>query len=57
MNKLDCKRRLKEKKKLKEVNDLKGLDTTELNQEIKTLTKEYEKYKKAEEPKIELECI
>ena len=55
MNKLDCKRRLKEKKKLKEVNDLKGLDTTELNQEIKTLTKEYEKYKKAEEPKIELE--
>jgi hypothetical protein len=37
MNKLDCKRRLKEKKKLKEVNDLKGLDTTELNQEIKEL--------------------
>ena len=55
MNKLDCKRRLKEKKKLKEVNDLKGLDTTELNQEIKELTKEYEKYKKAEEPKVELE--
>ena len=55
MNKLDCKRRLKEKKKLKEVNDLKGLDTTELNHEIKKLTKEYEKYKKAEEPKVELE--
>ena len=55
MNKLDCKRRLTAKKKLKEVNDLKGLDTTELAQEIKKLTKEYEKYKKAEEPKVELE--
>ncbi len=55
MNKLDCKRRLKEKKKLKEVNDLKGLDTTELNHEIKKLTKEYENFKKEEEPKVELE--
>ena len=55
MNKLDCKRRLTEKKKLKEVNDLKGLDTTELVQEIKKLTKKYEKLKKAEEPKVELE--
>ncbi len=55
MNKLDCKRRLTEKKKLKEVNDLKGLDTTELQEEINTLTKEYEKIKKIEEPKVELE--
>ena len=55
MNKLDCKRRLKEKKKLKEVNDLKGLDTTELAKEIKKLTKEYENFKKEEEPKVELE--
>ena len=55
MNKLDCKRRLTEKKKLKEVNDLKGLDTTELQEEIKQLTKEYEKIKRIEEPKVELE--
>ena len=55
MNKLECKRRLMEKKKLKEVNDLKGLDTTELNREIKKLTKKYEKIIKVEEPKIELE--
>ena len=55
MNKLDCKRRLTEKKKLKEVNDLKGLDTTELEEQIKVLTKEYEKIKKKEEPKVELE--
>ena len=55
MNKLDCKRRLTEKKKLKEVNDLKGLDTTELDEQIKVLTKEYEKIKKVEEPKVELE--
>ena len=55
MNKLNCKRLLTEKKKLKEVNDLKGLDTTELVQEIKQLTKKYEKLKKAEEPKVELE--
>ena len=55
MNKLDCKRRLTEKKKLKEVNDLKGLDTTELQAEIKKLTKEYEKIKRVEEPKVELE--
>ena len=55
MNKLECKRRLTAKKKLKEVNDLKGLDTTELVEEIKKLTKEYENMKKEEEPKVELE--
>ena len=55
MNKLDCKRRLTEKKKLKEVNDLKGLDTSELQEEIKELTKEYENIKRIEEPKVELE--
>ena len=55
MNKLDCKRRLTAKKKLKEVNDLKGLDTTELVKEIKQLTKEYQNMKKEEEPKVELE--
>ena len=55
MNKLDCKRRLTEKKKLKEVNDLKGIDTTELDEEIKKLTKEYEKIKRKEEPKVKLD--
>ena len=55
MNKLDCKRRLTEKKKLKEVNDLKGLDTSELEEEIKKLEAEYEKIKKVEEPKVQLE--
>ena len=55
MTKLETKRRLTEKKKLKEVNDLKGLDTTALNEEIQELTKKYEKIKKAEEPKVELE--
>ena len=55
MNKLDCKRRLTEKKKLKEVNDLKGIDTTELDEQIKKLTKEYEKIKRIEEPKVELD--
>ena len=55
MTKLETKRRLTEKKKLKEVNDLKGLDTTDLNEEIQELTKKYEKIKKAEEPKVELE--
>lgn len=40
---------------MKEVNDLKGLDTTELQEEIKQLTKEYEKIKRIEEPKVELE--
>jgi hypothetical protein len=55
MNKLDCKRRLVEKKKLKEVNDLKGLDTTELDEQIKKISKEYEKIKKVEEPKVQLD--
>ena len=55
MTKLDCKRRLTEKKKLKEVNDLKGLGTMELQEQIDKLTKEYEKIKRIEEPKVELE--
>jgi len=55
MTKLDCKRRLTEKKKLKEVNELKGLDTMELQEQIDKLTKEYEKIKRIEEPKVEIE--
>ena len=34
MNRLEIKRKLIEKKKLKEVNDLKKLDTTDLQKEI-----------------------
>ena len=55
MNRLDVKRKLIEKKKLKEVNDLKKLDTTELQIEIENLQKTYQKYKEKEEPKVELE--
>ena len=54
INKLDVKRRLTEKKKLKEVNVLKGLDVTDLEAEIEDLEKEYEKAKTVEEPKLEL---
>ena len=54
MNKLDVKRRLTEKKKLKEVNVLKGLDVTDLEIEIEELEKEYEKAKTIEEPKLNL---
>ena len=55
MNRLEVKRKLIEKKKLKEVNDLKKLDTTKLQKEIEELQKTYDKYKKKEEPKVELE--
>jgi hypothetical protein len=55
MSRLDVKRKLIEKKKLKEVNDLKKLDTTELQEEIEKLQKTYQKFKEKEEPKVELE--
>ena len=55
MSRLDVKRKLIEKKKLKEVNDLKKLDTTELQAEIEKLQKTYQKFKEKEEPKVELE--
>ena len=55
MNRLEIKRKLIEKKKLKEVNDLKNLDTKDLEKEIQELQKSYENCKKKEEPKVELE--
>ena len=55
MSRLEIKRKLIEKKKLKEVNDLKNLDNTELEKEIDELQKKYDKFKQKEEPKVELE--
>ena len=55
MNRLEIKRKLIEKKKLKEVYDVKKLDTTDLQKEIADLEKAYEKCKRKEEPKVELE--
>jgi len=55
MNRLEVKRKLIEKKKLKEVNDLKKLDTSELQKEINELQQKYQKFKEKEEPKVELE--
>ena len=54
MNKLDVKRRLIAKKKEKEVNILKGLDTEDLDIEINDLEKEYKKAKTIEKPKLNL---
>ena len=55
MNRLALKRKLIEKKKLKEVNILKKLDTKDLQKEIDELQKAYEKCKRKEEPKVQLE--
>ena len=54
MHKLDVKRRLIAKKKEKEVNNLKGLNTEDLEIEIEELEKEYKKAKSIEKPKLEL---
>ena len=54
MHKLDVKRRLIEKKKEKEVNSLKGLDTEDLELEIEELEKEYKKAKTIEKPKLDM---
>ena len=55
MNRLEVKRKLIEKKKLKEVNILKKMDTSDLQNEINELQKKYQKFKEKEEPKVELE--
>ena len=55
MNRLDLKQKLIAKKKLKEVNDLKNLNTKELQLEINDLQEQYNNIKKKAEPKIELE--
>ena len=54
MNKLDVKRKIIEKKKLKEVLELKGLHTNELQEEINDLNNQYKDLKKVEQKKIGL---
>ena len=54
MHKLDVKRKLIAKKKEKEVNALKGLDTEDLEVEIEELEKEYKKAKTIEKPKLDM---
>ena len=54
MNKLDIKRKLIEKKKLKDVLELKGADTKLLQEEINDLNEKYKDIKKVEKQKIEL---
>ena len=54
MNKLEAHRKLLEKKKEKDATEKKGLDTTELQQQIEILEKEYIKAKTIEKPKLNL---
>ena len=54
MNKLEAHRKLLEKKKEKDAQDKKGLDTTELQEKIKVLEQEYIKAKTKEKPKLNL---
>ena len=54
MNKLEAHRKLLEKKKEKDAQDKKGLDTTELQEKIKVLEQEYIRAKTKEKPKLNL---
>jgi hypothetical protein len=54
MNKLDVKRKLIAKKKEKDAQASKGLDTEEVTLEIEALEKEYIKAKTIEKPKLDL---
>ena len=54
MNKLEAHRRLLAKRKEKDAQEKKGLDTTELQEEIKQLEKDYIKAKTKEKPKLNL---
>ena len=54
MNKLDVKRKLIAKKKEKDVQVSKGLNTDEIDQEIAKIEKEYIKAKTIEKPKLDL---
>ena len=54
MNKLEAHRKLVEKKKEKDAQEKKGLDTTQLKEEIVKLEKEYIKAKTKEKPKLNL---
>ena len=52
--KLDIKRKINENKKLKDVLELKGLDTKDIQEEINELNQKYKDTKKVEKQKIEL---
>ena len=54
MNKLEAHRKLLEKRKEKDAQEKKGLDTTELQKQIEILEKEYIKAKTKEKPKLNL---
>ena len=54
INKFDIKRKLIEKRKLKEVMELKGIDTKNLQVEINDLTEKYKELKKVTKQKIGL---
>ena len=54
MNKLEAKRKLIAKKKEKDAQASKGLDTTELDEELEILEKEYIKAKTIEKPKLDM---
>ena len=54
MNKLEAHRRLLAKRKEKDAQEKKGVDTTELQEEIKQLEKDYIKAKTKEKPKLNL---
>ena len=54
MNKLEAHRKLLAKKKEKDAVEKKGLDTTQLEKEIKILEQEYIKAKTVEKPKLNL---
>ena len=54
IKKSDIKAKIIEKKKLKEVQELKGLDTKDLQEELNELNEIYKNLKKPEEEKIEL---
>ena len=55
MTRLNLKQKLIAKKKLKEVNDLKNLNTKQLQLEINDLQEKYNNIKKKAEPKLKLE--
>ena len=54
IKKYDIKRKLNEKKRLKDVLESKGLDTEELQEEINNLNEKYNETKKIEKQKIDL---
>ena len=51
---MEIKKKLKEKRKLKDVNALKGMDTDDLQKEIEKLKESYDKMKNVESDKVDL---